>query len=491
MSDPVIVSIVVCYFIITFVIGLYAKRYVKVAEEYFGAHKLFGPILVGLASFAAIMSGFGFVGGPGLVYAMGATSLWITLAQAAAFGFSWWIIGKRIRLITEVKPVATLPDIAALRFKSEAVRGLLAISLVLGVFAYLGTQVLAGGYVVAGLLGVPLEIAIIIVFGITMLYTAVAGMAASILTDVMQGIVMLIAAIGVLIIALVITGGTGGLFGTIALKDPVKVDPLGTGTWMLALIWYFVFVIGNLGQPHLATKFIALKRYEDLKWGAVISGGSYMISSLLWIFVGYTALWFLVTGQIAPLKVADEAATAFLGKVPSSLAGIVYAGLLAAIMSTSSAFLAVGVGAIVRDLTKSFGKELTKEAQIKWGRVVTILLTVVALIFGYFGGYLVAILGTLGWGYFACAIVPIIGLGLNWKRATREAAIAALLTGLILNISFLILERGLGWKIMPYGIPSYSIALLITFVVMIIVSFFTKSASGEDIEKEVKAAMEV
>lgn len=485
MSDPFIVTIVILYFALSFAVGLYAKKYVKVAEEYFGAHKLFGPIIVGIASFAAIMSGFGFVGGPGLVYAMGATSLWITLSQAAAFGFSWWIIGKRIRLIAEVKPVATLPDIAALRFKSEAVRGLLAISLVLGVFAYLGTQVLAGGYVVAGLLGIPLEVAILVIFGITMLYTAVAGMAASILTDVMQGIVMLIAAVGVLIIALVMCGGTGGIFGTIALKDPVKVDPLGTGTWILALTWYFVFVIGNSGRPHLATKFIALKRYEDLKWGAVISGGSCMISSLLRIFVGYAALWLVVTGQITPLRVPDEAATAFLSKVPAGLAGIVYAGLLAAIMSTSSAFLAVGVGAVVRDLTKAFGRELSREEQVKRGRVVTILLTVVAPIFGYFGGYLVAILGTLGWGYFACAIVPIIGLGLNWKRATREAAILALITGLVLNISFLILERGFGWK-MPYGIPSYSIALLLTILVMIVVSFFTKSASGDDIEKEIR-----
>lgn len=490
MTDPVVAGIVVIYFLITFAVGLYAKKYVKVAEEYFGAHKLFGSLLVGLAAFAAIMSGFGFVGGPGLVYAMGASSLWITLAQAAAFGFSWWIIGKRIRLITEVKPVATLPDIAALRFKSETVRGLLAISLVLGVFAYLGTQVLAGGYVVSGLLGIPLEVAILVVFGITMIYTAIAGMAASILTDVMQGIVMLIAAIGVLIIALVITGGTGNLFGTIALKDPVKVDPLGTGTWMLALMWYFVFVIGNLGQPHLATKFIALRRYEDLKWGAVISGGSYMISSLLWIFVGYAALWLVVSGQIATLKVADEAATAFLSKVPSGLSGIVYAGLLAAIMSTASAFLAIGVAAIVRDLPKSIGKELSREAQIKWGRVVTVILTTVALIFGYFGGYLVAILGALGWGYFACAVVPIIGLGLNWKRATREAAIIALLSGLVLNIGFLILERGLGWK-MPYGIPSYGIALLLVLFIMIMVSLFTKSASGDDIEKEMRAAMEV
>ena len=81
MSDPVIVGVVIAYFILTFGIGVYAVRRIKTPEHYFGAHRLFGPIVTSIAAFAAIMSGFGFVGGPGLVYKLGATSLWITLSQ--------------------------------------------------------------------------------------------------------------------------------------------------------------------------------------------------------------------------------------------------------------------------------------------------------------------------------------------------------------------------------------------------------------------------
>uniref|UniRef100_A0A7V4KBS1 Sodium/proline symporter n=2 Tax=cellular organisms TaxID=131567 RepID=A0A7V4KBS1_FERPE len=490
MSDPIIVSIVIAYFILTFAIGVYAVKRVKTAEHYFGAHKLFGPVVTSIAAFAAIMSGFGFVGGPGLVYSQGATSLWITLSQSVAFGLSWWIIGKRVRLIAESRPIATLPDIADARFKSNTVRGLLAISLVLGVIAYLGTQVMAGGYVVSGLLGVSLETGIIIIFGITMLYTAVAGMAASILTDFFQGLIMLIAAIGVLVLALVMTGGTEGLFTTIGQKDPVLIDPLGKGTWMLALMWYFVFAIGNLGQPHLSTKFYALRNYKDLKWGAVVSGGSYMISSLLWIFVGYAALWLVVSERIPALAKPDEAATAFLAATPSWLAAIVYAGLLAAIMSTSSGFIAIGSAALVRDLPKALGKELEHVKQVWWGRVVTIVLTIFALIFGYFGGYLVALLGALGWGYFASATLPLLAIGLNWKKATREGAIASLLLALTLNIVFLIYEKVLGFKL-PYGIPSYGISLIAALIAMIIVSLFTKGAAEDEIDADIKAAMKV
>jgi len=489
MSDPVTIAVVIGYFVLTFAIGVYAIRRVKTAEHYFGAHKLFGTVVTSVAAFASIMSGFGFIGGPGLVYALGATSLWITLAAPIGFGLGWFIVGKRIRLIAEVRPIATLPDVAAARFKSEAVRGLLAVSLVLGVIAYLGTQVMAGGYVVSGLLGVNLETAILIIFGITMIYTAVAGMAASILTDFFQGLIMIVAAIGVLIFALMMTGGTEGLFTTIGQKDPVLIDPLGKGTWVLVLTWYFVFALGGLGQPHLATKFYALRNYRDLKWGALISGGSYMLSSLLWIFVGYAALWLVIGGKIPALQKPDQAAIAFLGQLPVWMGAVVYAGLLAAIMSTASGFISIGTAAIVRDLPLAFGKELEHARQVWWGRVVTILLTVFAVIFGYFGKYLVAILGALGWGYFASATLPLLAVGLNWKRATREGAIASLAVALVLNIGFLIYEKVLGMKL-PYALPSYGVSIIAALLVMIVVSLFTRGAAEEDLDPDIRAAIE-
>ncbi|WP_202318757.1 sodium/proline symporter [Archaeoglobus neptunius] len=488
MSDPLVVAVVVLYFIVTFLIGVYGVKKIKSAEHYYGARKLFGAFITSIAIFASIMSGFGFVGGPGLVYALGATSLWITLTAGMGYGFMWYVIGKRIRAIAEVRPIATLPDLAEARFKSGAARGLLAISLVLGVIAYLGTQVMAGGYVVSGLLGIPLETSILIIFGITMAYTAIAGMVASILTDFFQGLIMLIAAAVVFILALVMTGGTGPMFQTIGQENPILIDPLGRGTWMLVLMWWFVFTIGS--QPHSVTKFYALKSHKDLKWGAVISGGAYMLSSLLWIFVGYAALWLVISGRIPALQKPDQAAIAFLTQVPPVISALVYAGLLAAIMSTSSGFISVGTAALVRDLPRAFGRDLDYRKQIWWGRVVTIILTVFALIFGYFGGYLVAILGALGWGYFASAIAPLVLVGLNWKRATREGYVTALVLALVLNIGFLIYEKGLGMKI-PYGIPSYGISIIVALLAMILVSMVTKGAAEEELDPDIRAAMDL
>ncbi len=491
MTDPVVATIVIGYFILSFIIGIIGVRKIKTSEHYFGATRLFGPFMMGIASCAAVMSGFGFIGGPGMVYKLGATSLWITLTAPFGFAFGFWMLGKRLRLMAEVRPIGSLPDVVYYRYKSNAARALLALSLLLGVVAYLGTQVLSGGIVVAGLLGVSLEVGILLAFGVVLAYTAIGGMVASILTDFFQGLIMIIAGIAALILVLGMTGGTEGLFTTVGQQmDPKLIDPLGKGTWMLALCWWWVFSLTNCSQPHQTTKFYTLKNWKDLKVGAVVSGLGYMLTSLLWIFVGYAALWLVAKGFVPPLERPDDAAIAVVTHLPVWMAGLLYAGLLAAIMSTASGFIAIASAAVARDLTKAFGKELDQKRQIFWGRIVTVVITILALIFGYYGGYMVLILGTLGWGYFASAIFPVFVIGLNWKRATREGAVASLAVALVANIAFLILEKGLGFT-MPYGIPSYVISIMASILTLIFVSFVTKGATEEELDPDIKAIMEI
>ncbi|MEM4497109.1 MAG: sodium/solute symporter [Archaeoglobaceae archaeon] len=490
MTDPVIATIVIAYFVLSFVIGIIGVRKIKTSEHYFGATRLFGPVLIGIAACASIMSGYGFVGGPGLLYKAGATSVWLTWGAPFGFVFAFWLLGRKLRLLADVRPIGSLPDVIYYRYKSNAARALLALCLLLGVVAYLGTQVLSGGIVVAGLLGVSLEVGIILAFGIVIAYTAIGGMVASILTDFFQGLIMIFAGIAAVIFVLLMTGGTEGLFTTVGKMDPTMIDPLGKGTWMLVLGWFGLFMITFCGQPHLVSKFYTLREYKDLKWSAVLSGFGYLLTSLLWVFVGYAALWLVAKGIVPPLKNPDDAAIVVVSHFPTWMAGVIYAGLLAAIMSTASAFIAIASAAIARDLPKAFGKELDHKKQILWGRVAVVVFTILALIIGYYGGYMVIILGTLGWGYFASAVFPVLVFGLHWKRATREAAIVSLTLALVLNIAFLIIERGFGITIMPHGIPSYIATMMITMATMVFVSLVTKGATGDDIDPDIKAVLE-
>jgi|Deesub1362A_J573_1020465.scaffolds.fasta_scaffold00753_7 Na+/proline symporter len=489
MADLFAITLVVLYFVVSAALGIYSRKWIKTSEHFYGANKLFGWIIIGIAASAAAVSGWTFIGGPGLLYMLGGGSMWMYFAVALCYPIAWWVLGKRIRLFVEVRPVATLPDIAAARYKSNAVRVLLAVGILLGVFAYLATQVLAGGFVLSGLLGISLETAIIITFGVIIFYTVIGGMAASIITDFFQGLVMLFVIILTVILVLMMTGGVGPMLLTIAEKDPSFIDPLGKASWILVLSWAFGLGISVGAQPHTVTKFLAMRDYKDLRPSLIVAVLGYMAGAIVWFFIGYGATWLVATGQSAPPTRPDEATIILLKHLPVWSYALLYAGALAAIMSTSSAFISLGVAALVRDIPKGFGKELGHREQILYGRIATIIVTVAALIFGYYGGELVALIGALGMTYFGAAIFPSLTIGLNWKRATREAAIVSLLLAHILNIGFLIWTKVLGGKL-PFGVQTYVVSLGVAIIAMIIVSFLTKSAAEDDIDPDVKIVME-
>jgi len=489
MADAITVSIVLAYFVVTLALGFFAARKIKTAEHYYGARKLFGMFVTAVAVFSGIASAFTFIGGPGLVYPMGGTVNWVIWTPVISMPLIWYLLGKRIKLITEARPVATLPDLTAARFKSDAVRFLTAVALIFGIITYLAGNVMGAGLVLTDMLGTPLELSIAIVFGIIMLYTAFGGMVASILTDFFQGLVMMVAAIIFVVFILIMTGGVENLFATIAESNPRHIDPIGVGPiWLGIMGWWWALNIGSSVQPHAVTKFFALKDYRDLKWGALVTTIAWTLACLMWFFGGYASVWVVIKGLAEAPARSDQAIFGVIAQMPVVLKAVIYAGVLAAIMSTVSGFISMGTAAVVRDIPTAIGKSLSQRGQILWGRVVTVILTVAAALFGYYGGYVVGILVTLGLGYFASMLFPLLVIGLNWKRATKEAAIITTALTVAMNLGFLVYEKVLSMSL-PYGLPGYGVTFAVGIITMVLVSLVTKGAALDDMDEDIRAAM--
>jgi len=154
----------------------------------------------------------------------------------------------------------------------------------------------------------------------------------------------------------------------------------------------------------------------------------------------------------------DEAAPQFLqfhaGPV---LAGIVFAGLFAAIMSTADSFLNLGAAAVVHDIPRAlYGRSLANE--LFWARAATVGLAVGSALFVLYSRQdLVALLGAFGWGTFAAALVPAVAIGFNWKRATAAAANTAIASSLVVNFGI-----ELFGIVLPWGINGGFVALLLS-----------------------------
>ena len=219
-----------------------------------------------------------------------------------------------------------------------------------------------------------------------------------------------------------------------------------------------MFVLGAAGQPHVITKLMMNKRVEDARHILPVSAGGYMLCSLLWLSIGLAMRALVIQGGHPELAIPDDAASQFLQFHASPvLAGIVFAGLFAAIMSTADSFLNLGAAAVVHDIPKAlYGRSVSNE--LFWARVATVLLAVGSAVFVLYSRQdLVALLGAFGWGTFAAALVPTVAIGFNWKRATATAANVPIVTGLVVNFGIELFDLAI-----PYGINGGFVALLLS-----------------------------
>lgn len=489
--DVIVVGAVALYLLMCVGVGIWALRRTKSSHDFFMAGRNLGVMLTAFAVFSSTMSGFGFVGGPGLVYRMGMSSVWMVVCAGAGYVITFTMLGKRIRLLGELKNCISLPDVMAARYQSEAVRGWVSVAIVLGVMGYLATQILAMAVVLRDILvdaalvpGVTLEGCVAISCAVLVFYSVTGGIVASVYTDLVQGAVMIVAAI--LIFLTVVFTFDGGLFEAnqiIFEDDPEAMSPWGTLGIIGCLSWFFVFGLGYVGQPHVVTKIMMNKKVSDARYILPVSMLGFFLSGLLWIGIGLAMRALVLSGAHPPLDTPDAAAYQFLQTYAHPLlAGVVFAGLFAAIMSTADGFLNIGTAAIVHDLPKAVqGKSL--ENELTWARIVTVILSVAAAFFALYTGDLVALLGAFGWGTFAAALVPVVGLGLCWKQATPKAAIAAVASSLIINFSLKV-----GGITLPYNFDIGALALIISLFLFISISLLSPS---KPIDPDVEAVLDL
>jgi Na+/proline symporter len=456
------------YMLICFGVGLWAMRRTKSTKDFFMAGRNLGVLVTALAVFSANMSGFGFVGGPGLVYKMGMSSIWICLTAPLGFAVAFFLLAKRIRLIAELRDSVSLPDTVAARYKSETSRFLTALAIILGVMGYLATQILAMSMVLREILnsnplfggGVSLAMCVIISSTVMVFYSVAGGIIASVYADLIQGAIMVVASILVFITATTaVDGGFAGMATTIMKDNPEAIAPWGTLGMIGCLSWYFIFTMGVAGQPHVIIKMMMYKKVSDAKRILPISVGAYAI----------------------------EAAPQFLQSCAHPLlAGIVFAGLFSAIMSTGSSFLNIGTAAVIHDMPKAFGIKTIKNELFK-ARVTTVVLTAVAAFFALYIGDLVALLGAFGWGTFAAALVPTIAVGLNWKRATPLAANVAIIASIVINFGIKMASKSAGFSV-PFSVNTGAIALLVSLTLFFGISLLSKPPK---LDADIEAVMDI
>lgn len=491
--------------VISFVIGWASKKKASDSQSFFGGTALFGPLTIGFSTVAAVASAFAVVGVPGLVYSYGNTmNLW--MLSSCAFAMAYITIGKKVRAMAEIAPIASLGDISDARFnRHKGIKALLSVTIFMGAIAYLAAQISATSSLFAHLLGWKPIVAGLIIYGVLTLYTMISGEVGGVLTQAFQGFVMVFAGLLMIIAFFSITGGFNSVVdvvsnaGTVtATVDGTEVSKAFTPNAMngwgalpgaIAMAWMIIPIIGTMGQPQVLTRMYALKDPKAMPKLGLYAALGHMVVGFFAVTMGYAAMYLVGKGLIAPLSNPDTSIFAVADYVGVYAQLFVYAAILAASLSTASMFLTLSANIVSRDLPSALNISLAPEKQMRIAKVMTVIIGILSIFFALYSGEAVAILGTFGWGTLMSATFPVFIIGLLWKGASSQGVFAGLICAFVGNITGLILNfQKFKW---PGGLPWYVNIITLVIVVSIVVSLVTKGSSNKNIDPKVEAVIEL
>ncbi len=453
------------YLLILIGIGVYAVRKTADAGDYFLAGRRLGLLTLVPATMASIMSGFVFVGGPGLFYQVGLGSFWITISSSFTGALMCWLLAKPLMHLSNQRGCLTIPDVILERFGCRFASGCASVAILTGVIGYLATQLLALGILLDSMTPLGRGPAVFLGLGVLVFYSAAGGMLAGVYTDVVQGAIMLWVATLIFYFALAGSGGLEGITTAFVRAGSSGLSPWGEAGALTCLGWFFLFSVGSLGQPHVVNRLMMIRDLRVLKYFPLLLAITMMVCGLVWLGAGAGVRSLVLDGALPAPAEPDDAITLFFSRVaPGWLVPFAYVGVVAAIMSTADSFVNVGAAAASRDLARAFGLRL--ERQVMWGRCCSLVIYALAGALAIGSRMLVAYLGILAFSSFAAALTPALAIGLNWREAGRWAARVSIITGLALSTGLEIL-RHLG--IYPFSVSPGLLALVSSLLVFLIV----------------------
>jgi sodium/proline symporter len=443
MNDPTILSFGL-YLVGMIAIGGVAWRMTRTLSDFVLGGRRLGAIVTALSAGASGMSGWLLLGLPGAFYLLGLNQIWIAIGLSIGAYLNWTIVAPRLRRFSERADNAlTLSDYFEVRFDDESrLLRIVCASVILVFFTiYAAAGLVSGAILFSATFGASYQHALWLCAAMIVSYTFLGGFLAVSWTDVVQGLLMLVALVAVPVVAVQEIGGWQTTTSRIGALSATHLSAF-SGLTALSTISLLAWGLGYFGQPHILARFMAMKSAAEMPvarfigmWWMIIALYGAMISGL--VAVAYF--------EAAPL---DNPETSFisLARVLFNpwLAGIFLAAVLAAIMSTADSQLIVSTSALTEDFYRPFLRQKATDRELIWvGRAGVIVIALVALVIASDPQSRVLDIVAHAWAGFGAGFGPAVLLSLTWRRMTRNGALAGMIAGAVTVVVWANLDGGL------------------------------------------------
>ncbi|TXC85737.1 sodium/proline symporter PutP [Metabacillus litoralis] len=485
METGVLITFII-YLVGMLGIGVAAYKMTSNLSDYVLGGRRLGPGVAALSAGASDMSSWLLLGLPGAVYASGGMNqIWIAVGLAVGAYLNWQFVARRLRSYTEVaNDSITIPDFFENRFKdgSKLLRVISALVILLFFTFYTSSGMVGGAKLFEASFGLSYTQALWIGAIVIISYTFLGGFLAVSWTDFIQGILMFLALIIVPIVAVNKIGGWSETVNQVGEIDPIYLDAF-SGMSALAIISLLAWGLGYFGQPHILTRFMALRSVKDVPKARMI-GTIWMVFALFGaIFTGFAGISYFADNPIADGEQVFILFTQVL--FDPWVSGILLAAILAAIMSTIDSQLLVSSSAVAEDFYKAILKKDASEKELVWvGRISVAAIALIAILLASNPDSSVLDLVSYAWAGFGAAFGPVIILSLFWKRMNRWGALAGMIVGAVTVVVWkqLTTSGAIGFSLYEI-VPGFIFA----WIAVMVVSLVTEAPSKE-IEEEFEQA---
>lgn len=455
---------VIAYILVSVAIGLFAAKGVKNVKDYAVAGRHL-PLPVVIATVFATWFG------AEVVFGVSATFVQEGFNGLAAdpFGASMCLIIAGLFFSTKLYKlnIITLGDFYRMRY-NRTVELLTTVAIVVSYLGWVAAQITALGLIFNILTNgaISQEIGMVIGTLIVLTYTALGGMLSIAILDFLQMIVIIA---GLLYIANVVAGMTGGVAPIIAHAEAAgKLDffPKDADVWLYITFigGWMTMMLGSIPQQDVFQRITSAKSAKVALWGSIIGATIYFCSAFIPMFIAYAATIIdpSIFGKLAEEDSQRVLPALVLQHTPLLAQVVFFGAVISAIMSTSSATLLAPSVTFAENFVKDFMPHLTDKEMLKVMRLSLVGFAICVLIYALNSD--LSIFGMVESAYkvtLAGAFVPLV-FGAFWKKSSSQGALFAILFGIG---SWILVELIFGEDIL---IPPQLIGLGFSILAMIV-----------------------
>ncbi|HRW58687.1 MAG TPA: sodium/proline symporter [Chlamydiales bacterium] len=418
--------------------------------------------LTALSAHASDMSSWLLMAYPAIIYSSGIFNAWVAIGLTGFMYLNWQFIAPKIRSETEKYNSLTVNAYFASKLNDEknSIRTFSAILSLFFFLIYISAGLVSLGLLVESLFGLSYYTGITIGLFIVLFYVFLGGYLTVAWIDLFQGFFLLGVILFIafyllsnfestdqILIVMKSKGLTTSLIPAFNIQTFAKIIMI-SGAWGL----------GYLGQPHIITKFMGIKKISEMHKAKYVGITWQALALLCVTIIGVLGIGIFPNGmdnnELILLNIVKFA-------LPPMFAGLVLCAILAATTNVMAAQILVTASSLAEDFYKNIiNKKASHKKILKISRISVFIVGFFAYCIAFFKISSIYNLVLYAWSGLGASFGPLLLMCLYDKKINKKGAISGLITGGVLSA----LWPSVNTSIAPI-IPAFTLSLLTIYLV--------------------------